>query len=125
MSNNTNTNTNETKRGPGAPSKTMVLPPKKQKFTIAEVVAANPDIKAVLTIRNRVEKMVSAGELVFNGETIQTGKAGAPSKVYWRASAYRNLQNLRNKKVKLTGDEPTEPTEAAPVEVGELAEVSA
>jgi len=85
-------NTNNTKRGPGAPPKEIKFP--RGAFTIASVVALNSHV-CELTVRNKIEAGVASKSLVRLSEDLKTKAVGRPSFRYMTAAAAKAVKSNR------------------------------
>lgn len=71
------------------------FPKNKSKFTVKEVHAANPHIKALPVIYNRLRQMGKLGIVKITSETTETGKRGKPAAIIWKMGAWKAFQTLR------------------------------
>lgn len=71
------------------------LPKSKSKFTVKEVAEANPGVKSLPVIYNRIRQMGKLGIVKITSETTETGKRGKPAVIIWKMAAWKAYQTLR------------------------------
>ena len=113
----------EVKRGRGRPALPLVLPESK-KFTISDILAANPTVKARLTIYNQID--AGTLEIHATGEVAErTGLPGKPGDLFMRLSDWKRSQSAKkaakvaakNRKAKLASVPTVDLTPAPAAEV--------
>lgn len=109
-----------TKGTVGAPEKEMKFP--RGKFTTSDVKALNPKTATGgvcgLTVINRIEKLVKAGQLIQLKETRKAAKAGRPSFLFMTSAMYEAAQARKKAKTESVATVETTPVvESVPVEV--------
>lgn len=77
---------NQTKRG--RPALEVALP-KASKFTVNDIVAANPHITCRLTVYTKRDDLVKNKVIRLTGETVRTEGVGKPLDVYQTMKSYR------------------------------------